>query len=195
MRRLLLLLLVSATVAACSTTAVPGQAAPSEAASSTQPGSVPLPTRPRDIALDGIDPCALLTAQQRAELGLQGEGVSETSNEPIFTGRNCTFRGYEPQPVVIGIALATENGIEVITSPGAVNDDLEPITVDGFPAVLARPRVLDFCSVDIDVAPDQFIDVQLADGGGAQPVPQESLCRDVVEIAEQVVGTLQSLRP
>ena len=57
------LLLVTAVLAAGCTTAVPGT--PSAA------GPPPLPPRPREVRLDGVDPCSLLTSEQRADLGFQ----------------------------------------------------------------------------------------------------------------------------
>jgi uncharacterized protein DUF3558 len=191
-RRILLVLAALAAAAGCSTTTVAGSPAPAPAPAAAESDGIALAPRSRDLPLDEVDPCALLTAEQRGELGLEGEGVGGTSDEPLFAGRQCSFRGYASRPVVLGIALATGNGIEVLIAPGTVSDELTPITVAGLPAVLARPRLVDSCSVDIDVAPGQFIDVQLADGGGATPIPQDALCRDVVGAAERVARTLQN---
>jgi hypothetical protein len=103
------------------------------------------------------------------------------------------MQGFEPRAVTLAILLSVDNSISVLTTQSASRDQLTPITVGGFPAVLARPRVVDFCAVDIDVAEGQFLDIQFADGGGDAPVSQDELCRDVVAIAEQVVLTLNSV--
>ena len=78
----------------------------------------------------------------------------------------------------------------MLIGPGSVTDDLTPITVAGFPAVLARPRNPDFCSVDVDVASGQFLDVMFRDGGREPPIPQDQLCRDAPLVAEEIMRTL-----
>ena len=37
------------------------------------PTGVVLPPRPREVRLEGVDPCSLLTAEQRAALGFTSE--------------------------------------------------------------------------------------------------------------------------
>ncbi len=58
-----------ALLAGCSTS---GQASPADppTAASAAPTAVPLPPRPRDVPIDDVDPCTLLTREQRAELQL-----------------------------------------------------------------------------------------------------------------------------
>ena len=45
-----------------------------------------LPPRPRDVRIDGIEPCSLLTEAQRADLGLDGEPSSSTEPSVLFGG-------------------------------------------------------------------------------------------------------------
>ena len=187
-RRILLLIAALAMVSACSTTAVPGSPSPAATAGSA---GADLPSRPREIRLDDIDPCSLLTAAQRTELGFTDDSVAYTGTAPGFKGPACALQGFEPRAVTLGILLSVENDISVLTAPGASRGQLTPITVEGFPAVLARPTITSFCAVDVDVADGQFLDVQFSDGGRRPPVTQDELCRDVVGIARQVVQTLQ----
>ena len=80
----------------------------------------------------------------------------------------------------------------MLTGPGAVTDDLTPITVAGFPAVLARPRNPDFCSVDVDVAAASSSTSCSATAVGEPAIPQDQLCRDAPIVAEQVVPNMLS---
>ncbi len=172
----------------------PGAATPAPVSSSAsaEPSGIALPPRPREVRIDGIDPCSLLTAEQRAELGLDGRPVAYTSAHGLF-GRapSCSIRGSDPREVSVGLSVVADRGIEIFTAPGRVTDEVSSLTVAGFPAVLARPTLVrDFCSVDIDVAPGQLLDVQFAQGTRDQPIPQDQLCRDAQRIAEAVLSAL-----
>jgi len=62
------LMLLTAVLAAGCTTAVEGT--PSAAP------PAPLPARPREVRLDGVDPCSLLTPEQRTALGFKNKPSS-----------------------------------------------------------------------------------------------------------------------
>lgn len=154
--------------------------------------SVALPPRPRDVRIDGIEPCSLLTAPQRAELGLDGEPSSGSEPSALFGGDEpaCVVRGYTPRAVTVGLGLVTTTGIELFTR-GELEAVVSPVHVQGFPAVVALPnRFMDFCSVFVDVAPGQLLDVQFADGGREPPIPQDRLCHDAEQVADAAMRTL-----
>jgi hypothetical protein len=148
--------------------------------------------RPRDIPIDDVDPCSLLTPAQRAALKLEGD-PSKSTDSGQFLGptRNCTHLGFGTPNIAISIALASGKGIERYTVEGS-QSDVSPLVVDGYPAVLARPQTFgDFCTVALDVAPGQLVDVQFSDGGGDQPpVPMDDLCAGATATAAGVVQTL-----
>lgn len=170
-------------VAGCAPAASPVLAPP-------EPAGVVLAPRPAELRLDDVDPCTILSPAQRAELGLDGDPVPHKDEFELFGAyRACSISGFEPRAIAADLAVVTERGIEAITRSG-VTDELTAITVGGFPAVLARPRNPVFCSVDIDVAAGQFLEVYLRDGGGLQTIPQERLCRDVQAMAEIAMGSL-----
>jgi hypothetical protein len=92
------------------------------------------------------------------------------------------------------VSVVTSAGIELYTS-GRLAAQVRPWRVAGFPAVMAVPtRFTEFCSVIVDVAPGQLIDVQFADGGRMPPIPQDQLCRDAELVAGEVVTTLLATR-
>jgi hypothetical protein len=88
----------------------------------------------------------------------------------------------------------TTAGIELFTS-GNLAAQVRPIQVQGFPAVVAEPtRFTEYCTVIVDVAPGQLLDVQFRDGGRQPPIPQDQLCRDAEQVASVAMGTLLSSR-
>jgi hypothetical protein len=167
-------------------TILPGQPAPA-APTPAQP------QRPRDVPIDGVDPCSLLTEEQRAELGLGGRPVLDRRSTNLYPGGevpSCTVRGFEPRAVWVAVSLVATTGIERY-SAGELLVDVRPAEVRGFPALTAVPqRYTEWCSLIVDIAPGQLIDVRFADGGRVPPVPQEQLCDDAAVAADRVIGTL-----
>ncbi|TQM08943.1 uncharacterized protein DUF3558 [Pseudonocardia kunmingensis] len=183
----MLAVLVGVLVAACGVEEPPAPAPPPEQ------GQVELPPRPREVRLDGVDPCSLLTEEQRAELGLDARPVSTQSPVSLYEGAEvplCTIGGFTPRAVTAGVSLVTSVGIERFTS-GQLAAEIRPTVVRGFPAVLAIPtRFADYCTVVVDVAPGQLLDVQFATGGRQPPIPQPQLCEDAEVVAAEVMMTL-----
>jgi hypothetical protein len=175
-------------LAGCTTTG--GQAEPA-------PPTSAAPTRPRDVRIDGVDPCSLLTEQQRAELGLDGRPVLDRSPSRLYPGSEvpaCVTRGFEPRAISAGITLVPTMGIELYTS-GSLSVDVMPTEVHGFPGVIAAPlHFTEWCSVIVDVAPGQLLDVQFADGGRTPPIPQPQLCDDAGVVADRAMSTLLEIR-
>ncbi|HYH30382.1 MAG TPA: DUF3558 domain-containing protein [Pseudonocardia sp.] len=186
-------MLAGVLVAACTVDWTAGSAAPVPSSQARPSGVVELLPRPFEVRLDGVDPCSLLTEQQRAELGLDGRPVSSRSPVGLYPGGEvpaCDIRGFEPRAVTSGISLVTTVGIERFTS-GELAAEIRPIDVRDFPAVVAVPtRFTDYCTVVVDVAPGQLLDVQFRNGGGRPPVPQPQLCRDAESVAEAAMATL-----
>lgn len=175
--------LVVMLASACS---IQGSAGPAATATSSE-------ERPREVRLDGVDPCSLLTEQQRAELGLDGRPVFSQAPVGLYEGvevPSCTTGGFAPRAVTVGVSLVTSVGIERFTS-GELAADLRPIGVQGFPALVVVPiRFTDYCTVVVDVARGQLLDVQFGTGGRQPPIPQPQLCRDAEIVAGEVMMTL-----
>ena len=72
-----LLACVAVLLGGCSVEGEPSPGEPSVA----EPTGPALPPRPRDVPIDGVDPCSLLTEAQRAELGLDRRPVFDL--EPV----------------------------------------------------------------------------------------------------------------
>ena len=187
MRRLLPLLAAAAVVAAgCTTEATERPPAPSA------PPAAPAPARPREIRLDGVDPCSLLTPQQRAELGFTSRPSASRPYVELFGGDvpTCTMDSPSTDPRILGIGTVTSVGVERWRT-GDLAARTEWTSVEGFPAVVAQPtRSSSYCAVEVDVASGQLLDVQLIDAGHRPPLPQEELCSGARRAAAAVVRSL-----
>ena len=116
-------LLVTAVLAAGCTTAVAG--------TPSAPPGVLLPPRPKEVRLDGVDPCTLLTAEQRAALGFESEPRTGRSRRPpCYRGDVpiCTMRGFTGDASSVGIGVVTTAGIDLWTTGGL---DADVDTDDG----------------------------------------------------------------
>jgi hypothetical protein len=185
-----MMIMVLLLLAGCTTVA--GQPQPASPATPTSAG----PARPRDVPIDGVDPCALLTKEQREELGLDGRPLLDRSPSLLYPGEvpMCVISGFDPRAIAVGVSVVTTAGIEFFTS-GELAADVRRAEVAGFPAAVAVPtQYSHFCTVVIDVAPGQLVDVQAQDGGRRPPIPQEQLCRDAEEAANAAMTTVLTLR-
>lgn len=149
-------------------------------------------TRPREIRLDGIDPCTLLSEEQKKQLGLNRPSILNVNFQRAYNGvtKLCTARGEQPRSITVGVDLVVTAGIELFT-PESVQATLSPLKIRGFPALKLVPRDFpEFCTVIVDVAAGQLVDIQFADGGAQKRVPQPDLCAGAEQAADLVMASL-----
>lgn len=186
--------LLCGALAGCVRETVGAGAAPAPESPVTE---VPLPPRPRDIDIRGVDPCALLTEEQRAELGLDAEPGYDLQRSPLFDGPEpaCTIGGSEPWEVAARVALPYDGlGVDAF-APDRVRSTVTVIEIRGFPAVQAvQPGTQTSCTVVVDLAPEQAMNLQYRDGGGRPPIPPDELCPGALAVADAAMRTLLSLR-
>jgi hypothetical protein len=174
------------TLTACSTP-IPG----TPSAAPGPPSAVPGPLRPRDIPIDNVDPCTLLTPEQRAELRLDRPPQPARQPSLLYPGEvsSCSTRGTE-SPNSIYVQVVTTAGIEFFTS-GQTASEVRLIEMAGFPAAVAKPLNLDdSCKVLVDVAPGQMLDVQARALLQDPPIPQDQVCSDAEQAANMAMDTL-----
>jgi hypothetical protein len=172
-----------------------GQASPADPPATNQaaPTTSPLPPRPRDVPINDVDPCTLLTREQRAELDLDRPPQPRREPSLLYPGDVswCSIGGTDPA-ISISISLVTTAGIEFWTS-GRAAAEIRPIKIAQFPALEATSQVVDDgCNVLVDVAPGQMVDIQARSAGARPPIPQQQLCRDAERAANLVMDTLLS---
>jgi hypothetical protein len=191
MRRLLVLLAALGVVAGCSTSVAGAPAPEQDRSSHSEASGVALPPRPRDIKLDGLDPCASLTPTQLAKLGLDQTVPSIATDPKVLTGKICTASGFSTKQVDVSVAFVTHPGIDYITAgPTASRGKLEPAEIAGFPSIIEPQQQEDVCAIDIDIAAGQFINIQYQDGNVPRVLLRTELCQSATAVGEEIVSSL-----
>lgn len=206
MRRASLLaagLLTLALAAACSD-ATDGQALPGgggEQSESVEPGTssagpeptVEIPPRPKDLSLDGVEPCSVITDAQASQIAQEFKFDNPPNQDTSGEEKICMLeQGAEPFNVVV-IEMVTDRGIEYWLS-GQGNVDAWPVTIAGFPAVDYKLAGVEDeeCVTSVGVDDGQQLTVEL--GVTTEEVDYRELCRITEKIAAMATETLQTLR-
>ena len=180
------------TLAGCSSTAT-GQAIPSNSAGdSSGSTSISLPPRPKSIPLNGVDPCSLLTATQRAQFGI-GDG-KKTIVGHGETGSACAYNLTDINSGTGGfdVGVITSPGIEHWLNPNLIAT-VKQVTVAGFPAVnITNEGQATGCDTAISVADGQMLEVD--NGVVAQGLTSAQSCEKTNAVAEAAMATLQTLK-
>lgn len=149
----------------------------------------PLPPRPRELRMDGVDPCGLVTPEV---LGQTGVAKPHEVAGPTPGVRICSARRdvLQPPSGSIGVFIATNQDVRnVLTVQGA-----DVTTVAGFGAVEipdGRAGAQFSCGVRIDVAPDQGLWVTYLNTLGDEPgATHELMCQRAHTAAETIMRDL-----
>jgi Protein of unknown function (DUF3558) len=205
--------IAAATLAGC-TTSQAGQAEPtteiepSSAPPSRQPTgtatssarpTVAIPPRPRELRLDGIDPCTLFTRPQLSELKVNRSPRSITAEGASYKGmRQCVLNVQNEPPFYrFNIIAVTNEGIEAWLT-GKRNVEAKLSSVAGYAAATywlrgANGRNTDGCTTSVDVASGQQLYVDTNNDGG-HSFTLEQLCQRAEGAAALAVQTLQTLK-
>jgi hypothetical protein len=151
-----------------------------------------LPPRPDEVLLDAVDPCKILSEEQRTRLGLDNPPSAYVESS-FGNARACTIRGNRSGNVA-RLALVTASGVDVWLGDNA-QVDAKVGAIKGFAAVTVRtPGLDDLCNVEVDVAEGQFLDVMFRDGGNSPPTQQDHLCLGAMRVAEEALAGLLHTR-
>jgi hypothetical protein len=163
-------------------TPIPARALPT---SSTPP---PLPPRPFSMPLNHVDPCRILGAAQRARLGFD-RGPLPDQDEGAGDSQTCSFRNTHAK-VGARVALITSVGMTLSTGD-ATQAAATPVVLAGFPALVVKTPTLNLaCTVKVDVADGQHLDVLYRDDGAQPPAPLDQLCAGAQRVAQASVDAL-----
>ncbi|GAA2683797.1 MULTISPECIES: DUF3558 domain-containing protein [Actinosynnema] len=155
-RALVVLALAGPVLVGCA--AETGRARPATTSSATATTTRSTPARPRDIALDGRDPCAMASVEQFAGLGFDRPGRAGTDD---LTGApTCTL-------IVNGAAIqvipVTAEGIEAWSEGKRLGRPTEVAPVEGFPAItVTLPETPLNCDLVVDTADGQYLSATLS---------------------------------
>lgn len=150
--------------------------------------------RPKEIKLDGLDPCKALTAENQAELGTAQVKTESAELIPGVASKACSYvtaAGKSPR-FTYTVDLVTGKGYDYWTGSG--NQDVSSVKVAGFAArqVTFKGTTNFECSVAVDVADGQHLFVQFRPLG--RDTPQEQLCQNANKGAQLALATLQTLK-
>lgn len=196
---LALAFLVSATACANSQAGTPRPSSPGtdDPSSSNETSS---PPRPRSLPLDGVDPCELITEQQRAALAIdQPPRGGKQPGGPLKDSPTCNYSTSHGSADDYGFLIISSTAIGLADYLDQLKDSpsRRQVRVGGFPAVqdeLPASAGNDACFVDVDVAEGQLLEVQFGQVASTKPLPMETLCAKAVEVAEAALTTLQGQR-
>lgn len=194
--RITALLVVAVALAGCTAgpdpSALDSKAPPPPTTPTTSASQLDFPPRPREVPLDQVDPCAILTPDQRMSLSLDNPPSAYV--ETSFGGaKACTIRSTTSGNVA-RLALVLVSGADVWLSDNA-QVDYTVSSIEGFAAITVRtPDIDDVCNVEIDIAEGQFLDVMFRDGGNSRAVQQDHLCLGAQRVAEAAMASLLQKR-
>jgi len=196
-------LLTLAALAGCTTSqagqAISGDPPPSRP--STTSGSpsarVSVPPRPAELRLDGVDPCALFTNAQLAQLQVDRKRPSKDETPPYEGMALCAIDSTKPPFDNYFVTAVTNEGVEAwFTGKRNVQSTLS--SVAGFGAATfwisgAQGRNADACVVSVDVAAGQQLMVDF-DNDSKQTYTLEQLCQKAEQAAGMAVQNLRALK-
>ena len=151
------------------------------------------PPRPKEVKLDGVDPCATLTTAQRTELKIDEASSREldvlNDDKPMPT---CRYRSNGKTLFNLNVSLVSGEGIEYWE--GGSNLDVDAKTVAGFAAYQYKLSGTSegYCSYAVDVADKQQLIVQFLPIG--EGFTQDQMCQNAAKGAELALTTLQTLK-
>jgi hypothetical protein len=202
--RLAVALLVVGLVAGCTTSEagvpVPGDpttGSSSDSGSTDAPGSsaTEIPPPPKDLSLDGLDPCTLFTDAQQAQLGIDDFRTGVSGGTTIYKDmKNCALDKEKAEPFYSFDVVAVTN-VDVdywINQPH--NVDVTLISIGGYPAAEFKTKGTEGadCAVALGVAKNQHLHVEFVPL--SEDYEQDQLCQRSEQAAEMALQTLQTLR-
>lgn len=156
----------------------------------------PLPARPAELRLDGLDPCALLTRAQTTQLGVPTAGQRATATETDDLGSaGCLWGNFPRQPDTSYLnRLILKRGADAAlgSATGA-----RVVILDGYAAVeTTSPNVAptEHCLVLVDVAQGESLWVQwMTSSHGYPGLSRELACQKAELAGRLMLANLRTL--
>lgn len=168
--------------------------APPSQTAAAAPAAQKLPPRPRELKVDGIDPCSLATPEIRSQAGVTSQGQADPSSTDNAL-RGCGYDNFPQHPTAaLDVNLATnQDTAGFLFFPDAVRS-----TVAGFGAVDSPDSAAGpdhSCVVRVDVAENQGLWVSLYNTlGDDQTSTHAQMCQKAHTVAESIMVGLLAKR-
>jgi len=164
-----------------------GTPSPSEVPSTAPAGSVP--TRPVVLSLDSVNPCSLLTADQRTQLKVRA-GTQDTDTSGPLQGPSCTWFSVAQHPA------DGYDGTVVLNHGADFARGGDLVMVDGFGALTTTSLGSDpnyFCGLLVDVASGQSLSAIYSNNAHDYPGMNRQLaCSKAQQLASAMLATLRA---
>ncbi|MEU4741296.1 DUF3558 domain-containing protein [Actinosynnema sp. NPDC023658] len=172
----------------------PGDARPTgggSTSSAPEPPTSSNSSRPKEIKLDGLDPCQVLTTDQMKQLSVSEPDLQENDLSGLGKFPLCDYSSNGTPRFGYGVGLVTSKGIDHWQGNG--NVDVERTEVSGYPAAQVVLSGTDnvMCSIAVDVADGQQLLVDF--NPLADDYPQDKMCQNAKKAAELALVTLPTL--
>ncbi|ALG14248.1 hypothetical protein AOZ06_51845 [Kibdelosporangium phytohabitans] len=157
--------------------------------------SVTIPPRPKDLKLDGVDPCKLFTQEQIAQLKVKRQRTKTQDGDAFKGSPQCLMDGTEGKTAFdYEIWAITSEGFEPWLS-GKRNVEAKLVTIDDFPAADYHIRgsggAFD-CATAVGVADGQQLMVVFRPSRNA--FTQDQMCAKSEQAAHFAMQTLKTLK-
>lgn len=111
------------------------------------------PVRPREIRLQGKDPCALVPKADWGKFYIDKPG--EPQQDETLKAPECF---YGLREVALAVTLVMTEGVEAWRSGKRSAEPVDVAPIQGFPAIsLVRPKDTIGCDIVVDVAEGQYL--------------------------------------
>jgi Protein of unknown function (DUF3558) len=169
---------------------------PSAAPTTTTKSTESLPPRPKDIALDKVDPCSLWTTVQQQQLKTYRSNPGP--GQPKYGATSCVFQVKDPVAYTSSIILETKRGAEDwLGGTGTVQT--RQVQVGSFPAIQIIAKGLSWdgpggldCSTNVSVTQGQELEIYVQ--SHAHDLSQAQMCDLSKAGAELALATLQTIK-
>ncbi|GHF56611.1 hypothetical protein GCM10017566_32220 [Amycolatopsis bartoniae] len=156
-----------------------------------------LPARTKDLPLQGVDPCTLLTPAQLDQLHENG-APRRLAEDVQRDGPTCAFDVDATTPTYTYYLETIPSADVRDWLTGAHHRSVmvqEPADVPGFPALVnhaASGEGVQDCEVLVGVADGQTLRAEMAPDDGS--FPQQQLCAMATTVAKMAVETLETVK-
>ena len=174
-----------------------GSTSTSSTSSQGSAPSVTIPPRPKDLRIDGIEPCDLFTSTQLAQIKIDRKRKGTSGSQQYNGMKDCSLdQNAAPFDRYYIMAVTTEGIGSWLT--GKRNVEAKLTSVGRYAAATywfrgAKGNQADSCSTSVDVADGQQLAVD-ADNDGKHSYTLEQLCQRAEQVAGLAMQTLQTLK-
>lgn len=178
---------------ACTTVGEKGSPSPEPTNTSTAGSTPPVPQRPAELKLNGVDPCKLLTAAHMDEIKVAESKADQMEVGNLGPAPGCRYRNGVQYSYSI-ILIANKDVREWLDgSAGNITTKLVDVSGYGAAQITFTGVETAGCSIAVDVADGKalYVDYRPTTKKGES---QEQQCDNAKKAATLALGTLKTLK-